>query len=147
MKTVTTLVVKEETSYIAEDGKKFLDKAECMRHEEQLAMVDLKAKLDQIECCKEAEGDTPLEGCEHMEYHGYYWYRPKTREEATVLYKWYKLEYELLDAEIGQWICIEECDDCCWAYALPCSLRHIKEFLGKFGYDVLITKKEEDCNV
>lgn len=142
MKTLTEVVVREVKKYIAEDGKVFLSEAECQKYEKDLARADLKAKLDQIECCKDAYGWMPPDGTEHMEYHGYYWYRPKTVEEANVINEWYELEYGIDDDEVGQWICIEECDDCSWAFAMSYSIVNVKEFFSKFGYDVTIMKKE-----
>ena len=143
MKTVTEVVVREVKKYIAEDGAVFYDEAGCLRHEKDLEKADLKAKLDQIECCEKAENSTPLDGCEYMEYHDYKWYRPKTREEADVLYEFYGLESHIGDGCIGQWVCIEVCDDCCWFSSLNLSIVHIKMFFDMFGYDVTITKKEE----
>jgi hypothetical protein len=141
MKVQTEVVVQEVKKYIADDGKAFWTEADCKKYEKDLARADLKAKLDLIECCKEAEGWTPLDGCEYMEYHDYHWYRPKTSEEANVLHEWFELEFPIEDDEIGQWICIEECDDCAWSYAMNYSIIHTLEFFEKFGYHVTITKE------
>ena len=144
MKVKTEVVVQEVKRYIAEDGKTFLNEDDCLKYEKGLARARLKEKLDKIERCYEAWGMTPLDGCEHMEYHDYKWYRPKTEEEASVLNEWYEIEYGIDNEEIGQWICIEECDDSSWSYALSYSIMRVKELFGLLGYDVTITKKEDN---
>lgn len=147
MRTVHEIVVKEELRYVAEDGKVFLREADCKGYEKELARADLKAKLDLIERCEEAEGRTPIDGAEYPEYHSYYWYRPKTREEANVIEEWYNVDTGIHSDEVGNWICIEESDDgYSWSIPIVCSIINVKELFGKLGYDVTIMKKE-DSNV
>ena len=148
MKVQTEVVVTEVKRYVADDGKVFETEAHCKAYEKDLARANLKAKLDQIECCKMAEDHTPADGCEYYEYHGYYWYRPKTLEEADVLVEWYNLEFHLTVADLGQWICIEVSEDgsCGWKHDLGHSIVYVKRLFGMLGYDVSIIKKE-DSNV
>lgn len=145
MKIVTKVLRQKVTRYVADDGIVFTTEADCKAYERKLARADLKAKLDQIERCVAADGLTPLDGCEYMEEHDYTWYRPKTREEATVLYKWYELDNELEDSDIGEWVCIEQTyDGAVWCFTMDCSISHVYDFFKRFGYDVTITKEDEN---
>ena len=143
MKVQTEVIVQEVKRYVAEDGKVFHNEADCKRHEYLLSRKGLEEKLVKIECCKEVEGRTPIDGAEYMDCHEYYWYRPKTREEADVLEAWYNVCVGICDGEVGNWLCIEVSDD----YALPMpisdSIINVKRLFGSLGYDVTITKKEE----
>ena len=145
MKVQTEVVVTEVKRYVADDGKVFETEAHCKAYEKDLARADLKAKFDLIECCKGAEDLPPADGGEYPEYNDFHWYRPKTREEADVLCDFYEIEYGIGDDEIGQWICIEECDGySVYCYSLNSSIIHAKKLFGLLGYDVRIMKKEDN---
>ena len=145
MKVQTELVVREVQRYVAEDGKVFATEADCKRYEYELSRSALEAKVKLIETCKAAENFTPLDSGEYMEYHEYKWYRPKNREEADLLIEYFNLEYDaILTSEIGDWVCIEESDDCGWSCPLKYSIIHTKKFFELLGYDVTITKKEKN---
>ena len=145
MRIAREVVVKEEIRYVADDGKVFLREADCKGYERDLARADLKAKLDVIECCKEAEDHAPVDGAEYYEYNSYIWYRPKTMEEADVLVKWYELEPNMTEGDIGHWICIEQSEDSCyaWHHNICHSIVYVKKLFGLLGYDVSIMKKED----
>ena len=144
MKTVTEMVVKEEIRYVATDGKVFLTETECKVYEKNFCRKELEAKLEQIECCQEAEDHPPVDSGEYYEYHNFYWYRPKTLEEADVIVEFYNLEVYITEADLGQWICIEtdESGNYGWAHNIRHSIVYVKRLFDMLGYDVTITKKE-----
>lgn len=142
VKVTRDLKVVEYKSYVAKDGKEFNSETDCINYERQLRAQELEAKLNDIEENTDAEGWTPLDGGEYMEWHDYRWFRPKNMEEVEVLNEVFKIAYIPLDeAAIGQWICLEIADDDIYDTYLENSLDHIHAFLDKFGYDVTITKR------
>ena len=144
MRIVTEIVQQEVTKFFADDGTEFSKPGDCIAYEKNQARAVLKAKLNKIERCEAADGFSPLDGAEYMEEHDYTWYRPKNREEATVLRDLFDLEREIDECYIGHWICVEETWGSVWCYPFDWSIDHVKEFFEKFGYKVTITKEDEN---
>lgn len=79
------LVEKKVAKYIAFDGTEFSSRSDCIAYEERKN----RENLSQIEQCEEAKGNPNFDGCEHMEYNDYFWFRPKSAEEIELLMKAY----------------------------------------------------------
>lgn len=143
---VTTEI--EVNTFIADDGMKFETALACDKYEKALAESNLRRKLDGIEMCKAAFGFTPLDGGEYYHNHDYVWYRPKTGEEIKILDKYFSLDQYISDEDIGSWLCIESYDldepgESSYSMRLKNTLQHIPLMLRAFGYDVTITKRNE----
>ena len=146
MKIKTTKEMREieVTTYVAVDGTEFKRREDCYTYEDELKRKELESCLKNIEESLEAEGYTPLDGCEYYEYHSYRWFRPKNIEEIKVLNDFFGISYgELDETNVGEWVCIEESDNDAYTANLKDSIEHIQTFLSKFGYKVTIEKEND----
>lgn len=140
MKTIekVELVEKKVTVYVADDGTEFSRQGDCISYEERKN----RESLSQIEQCAEAKGNPNFDGCEHMEYNDYLWFRPKSTEEIELLKKAYPADdFGIDDADIGKWICVEVCNDSVWYSRLDEGIDYVKELLGRLGYEMTVTEK------
>ena len=132
------LVEKKVAKYIAFDGTEFSSRSDCIAYEERKN----KENLSQIEQCEEAKGNPNFDGCEHMEYNDYFWFRPKNAEEIELLKKAYSADdYGIDNADIGKWICVEVCNDSVWFSRLDEGINYVRELLSRLGYEMTVTEK------
>lgn len=119
--------------YVAFDGAEFQSREECECYEME---EKRKEVLKRIEMNFELSGCPNFDGGENMEYHDYNWFRPKNKEEKELLEAAY--EVSISDELIGQWICIESCDDAAWVSSLKYAIGYAQNILKKLGYDLLV---------
>lgn len=132
------LVEKKVAKYIAFDGKEFSSRNDCITYEEWKN----RENLSQIEQCEEANGNPNFDGCEHMEYNDYFWFRPNSAEEIELLNKAYSTDDCGIDnSDIGKWICVEICNDSVWFSRLDEGIDYVRELLEKLGYEMTVTEK------
>lgn len=138
---VTETITRNVMKFIAVDGKVFPSEPDCRAYERKLRFKELGKRIETIEQCVELKDCFPLDGCEYLEDHDYYWYRPKTLDEIQVLREYYEIVDDIADWEPGEWICVEVSFDDAYAAPISNSLSHIHRFLEALGYEVSITKK------
>lgn len=132
------------TKYIAYDGKEFMTESECRRYE-----ANLKFENSHIETCKGAYDFPNITGEDSCtDSYDYIWYRPKSVEEIDALNEKYALN--IPTAYTGEWICVEtnegfglDSPDTYYT-TLSSGIYYAKQLLGKLGYELTVTKKEEN---
>ena len=67
----------------------------------------------------------------------------KDEEDAELLNRMFLLDYDDFGCHIGQWVCVEESDDSSWLSTIENGIKYAKELLDKLGYNVEITRKDE----
>ena len=148
------VIVGYNDVYVAFDGTEFKSYWECDNYEES-KLIELAEKTIEHKCA----GWIPPDGCEHMDEHSYYWFKPKTEEDIKLLNKLWnclnridrkiddELEVEFFNSDIGDWVCIESNDGGdAWVSSVTCCINYITSLLTDFGYDVKIEPKKEDNN-
>lgn len=141
-------ITRDKTIYIAEDGMEFEEYSECQKYEETLAHKKKMLKLKEIEHNKAMMDESPLDGGDYPTDHDYRWFKPKTAEEVHFLNEAFGIMYgKILLGDVEKWICVEKYDiedetDDAYVARLEDSIKHIKDFLNGFGYDVTITERE-----
>ena len=126
--------------YIADDGKEFVHKSDCIQYELDKAREEAKGK---IITCDELEGKPNIDGGEYVEHHGYTWVFVRNGEDAEMLNRMFLLDYDDFSCHIGQWVCVEESEDSSWLSNIENGIKYAKELLDKLGYNVEITRKDE----
>lgn len=126
--------------YIAEDGTEFKHRSDCIQYELDKARKEAKGK---IITCDELEGKCNFDGEENYENHEYTWVFVRNEEDAELLNKMFLLDYDDFSCYIGQWVCVEESDDCSWLSSIKHGIEYAKDVLEKLGYNVEITRKDE----
>lgn len=132
------LVERSVVKYIADDGLEFDTEESCKEYEQ----AKNERKLIQIEQCEQANGNPMFDGCEHMEYNEYIWYRPKNEEEIAILEAVYGTDCGFSSDDIGKWICVENCDDSAWKSCLEDGIEYVKTILDRLGYTMTVTRKQ-----
>lgn len=140
MKEVTKieLVEKSVVKYIADDGTEFATLRACTDYEQ----TQNEKKLIQIEQCEQAKGNPMFDGCEHMEYNEYIWYRPKNEQEIAILEAVYGTDCSFSSDDIGKWICMEVCNDSAWKSRLEDGIEYVQTVLDRLGYTMTVTEKQ-----
>ena len=134
--TKTTNIPKEETVYIACDGKTFNYMYECMRYEfEKWIYEDVKnsPNISYNDNCY-----IPCDGLEHMENNEYMWLKPNNIDGLNEINEHIKdfANYDvdlLTDNIIGAWICVEFSYDNVWLSTLDESIEYINGLFERLG--------------
>lgn len=132
--------VYDKMFYIAEDGTEFEHKSDCVQYELNKAREEAK---DKIITCGELEGSFNIDGGEYYESHGYTWVFVRDEKDAELLNRMYLLDYDDFSCYIGEWVCVEESDDSTWISGIENGIKYAKNLLEKLGYNVEITRKDE----
>lgn len=105
----TIMKSRDVKFYIAEDGKKFTNKEDCLIHETEF-LRRLVEESDDIIKCHDLDDYAPFNGYDYTEDHCYRWFSPLNENGATLLYKAYEsenIESPIDKEDFGKWFCIE----------------------------------------
>lgn len=134
---------KEVVKFVAEDGTEFEQEWRCRDYEREKA-IDALGKI--ANSPPELDGFAPFDGNENMEEHSYRWFYIDSEETLESINEAYALDqYQTLgESELGEWVCIEtnDCGDA-WFSRLSNCIDYAKNVLGKLGFEMTVTKKEE----
>lgn len=132
------------TKYIAYDGKEFMTEGDCRRYE-----ANLKFEKLNIETCNNAWGfPNTIDREQCTDTYDFIWYRPKSIEEIDALNEKYILS--IPNSCIGEWICIETNEEFgyeyidSWYSTLSDGIDYAKRLFNILGYELTVTKKEEN---
>lgn len=133
MKPQKKIVVQrtEITVYVANDGTEFTNSSDCRSYEEERREKSLENSPDVIEC-KDAEDCPPFDGDEYYD-HSYRWFKPLNTNGIELLNKLFGTS--LNDKYIGEWLCLEICDDDIYTLLASDSVNYAKKMCEMLGID------------
>ena len=139
IRTEKKLVEIMQTTYIAFDGKEFVDKTDCENYEKKLEKAKLSKEVETFEL-KGLEDIYPLdtEGGEVSGNHCYKWYKVNNTEELNKVANLYNADFGEFKS-YPQTICVEfdyYYDEYRWIYTLSDMQKQTVEFWKKHGFDV-----------
>lgn len=140
-KYVKQLVEEEREIYVADDGKEFKTKRECISYEKNLEKErEIKAaerlRISDLDEFVPLSTDGSVNG-DNM----FRWYKVKNEEEFNIL----NMEYSnnLQPDNYPETICVETVGHIAYDYHLSRMMEDTKNFWEKLGYEVTFEKERE----